>query len=176
MEATHIVSKEKYGVLDVLGPTVEFLTSPQESDAGYCVMRGIIPPGVSVPLHSHTDVESFYVISGYVQVLSQRGNKFEWLDAQAGDFVQVPSDTKHAFRNTSSEPVVQLITTTPKLGRFFQEIGRPITPGTLLPPPSPDYIEHFLRVAAKYRFWNGSPAENAAVGINLFEQPARRAG
>jgi quercetin dioxygenase-like cupin family protein len=168
MEATHIVSKGTYGVLDVLGPTVEFLTSPLESDAVYCVMRGTIPPGVSVPLHSHADVESFNVISGSVQVLSQRGDNFEWLDVQPGDFVQVPSGAKHAFRNTSSEPVVQLITTTPKIGRFFQEIGRPVTPGAPLPPPAPDYIEHFLQVAAKYHYWNGSTAENAAIGITLF--------
>jgi quercetin dioxygenase-like cupin family protein len=145
MEVTHIVDRGTYGVLDVLGPTIEFLTSPQDLDAIYCMMLGTIPPGVSVPLHSHADVESFYVLSGKVQVLSQQGSNFEWLDTIPGTFVQVPGGAKHAFRNRSSEPVVQLITTTPKLGRFFQEVGTPVTRGAPLQPPTPEDINHFLQ-------------------------------
>jgi len=102
MQTTHLVNSGMYGVLDVLGPTVEFLTPLQEPEPGYCVMRGTIPPGVSVPLHSNADVESFFQISGSVQVLSQRENSFEWLDAKPGDFVHIPSGARHAFRNTSS--------------------------------------------------------------------------
>jgi quercetin dioxygenase-like cupin family protein len=133
MNATHIVSKGTSGVLNVLGPTIEFL-SPEEPDALYCVMLGTIPRGGSVPIHSHADVESFYVLSGAVQVLSQRGDRFEWLDVKPGEFVQVPRNAKHAFRNQSSD---------------------------------------FLRVASKFGYWNGSPAENAAVGIFLFDAARR---
>jgi quercetin dioxygenase-like cupin family protein len=153
------------GVLDVFGPTVEFLTSPSEAEAVYCVMRGTIPPGVSVPLHSHPDVESFFLLSGAVQVLAQRGDICAWLDMQPGNFIHIPSGAKHAFRNISSAPAVMLITTTPQLGRFFQEIGRPITPGVSPPPPTPEELEHFMRLAAHYHHWFGSPADNAAVGI-----------
>ena len=53
-------NKEPHVVLDVLGPTVEFLVLPSESTAGYCIMKGTIPPGVSVPLHSHPDDEIFF--------------------------------------------------------------------------------------------------------------------
>jgi hypothetical protein len=67
----------------------------------------------------------------------------------------------------SSEPVIQLITTTPKLGRFFQEVGRRIPSGEHLPAPTPQDIGRFLEVAARYGYWNGSREENAAVGINL---------
>ena len=164
---THIVSKGKYGIVDVLGPTIEFLTSPDEANAGYCVMIGKIPPGVSIPLHSHVDVESFFMLSGAVQVLSEDRDGFSWLDVKPGDFVQVPGNSKHAFRNTSIEPVVQLITTTPKLGRFFQEIGRRVTPGASPPAPTPEELQRFARVAAKYGYWHGSPEENAAVGIHF---------
>jgi quercetin dioxygenase-like cupin family protein len=165
-----------YRVLDVLGPTVEFLTSPEESGAIYCVMIGTIPPGVSVPLHSHADVESFYVLSGAVQALSHHGDVFEWLDVKPGEFVQVPGNAKHAFRNTSGEPVVQLITTTPKIGRFFQEIGRPVTPGAPLLVPTGEELERFARVAADYGYWLGSPSENAIIGISLFATAAVRSG
>ncbi|MGH9629214.1 MAG: cupin domain-containing protein [Bryobacteraceae bacterium] len=167
MKTAHLVNKGMYGALDLFGPTVEFLTSPEDPDAVYCVMRGTIPAGASVPLHSHADVESFYLLSGTVQVLSQRGEKLEWLDAKQGDFVQVPGGAKHAFRNTSREPVVQLLITTPRLGRFFQEIGRPVTGGASTPP-APDELQHFMRVAARYGHWLGSPEENAALGISLF--------
>jgi quercetin dioxygenase-like cupin family protein len=169
MRTTQIVIKGTYGVFDVLGPTVEFLTSPNDKDALYCVILGTIPPGVSVPLHSHADVESFYMLSGSVQVLSQRGDKLEWLNAKPGDFVEVPGGAKHAFRNKSSTPVVQLITTTPKLGRFFQETGKPANPGAPPQPPTPDEIQRFIRVSADYGYWLGSPAENAEIGIAVPE-------
>jgi len=165
MRVTHVVRKEVLGILDVLGPTIEFLTSPSEDGAGYCVMRGTIPPGVSVPLHSHPDAESFFVVSGRAQALSQRGDRYEWLDVKPGDFIHIPSGAKHAHRNVSNEPVVELITTTPKLGRFFQEVGRAITHGAPLPPPTREQLQRFEEVAARYHYWMGSPAENAALGI-----------
>jgi quercetin dioxygenase-like cupin family protein len=171
MQSAHIVNEGTYGVLDVFGPTLEFLIFPEEADGGgYCVMTGTIPPGVSVPLHSHPDIESFFLVSGAVQIMSQRDGKFEWLDVKPGELVHVPSNAKHAWRNTSNEPAVQLITTTPKLGRFFLEIGRPVRAGrasVALSPPTRDELQHFMRVAANYGYWLGSPAENAAIGIAL---------
>ena len=128
MQTAQIVSDGMYGVLEVFGPTLEFLIPPDEAGAVYCVMMGSMPPGVSVPLHSHPDIESFFLLSGVVQVLSQSAQNFEWLDVKPGDFVHVPSGAKHAFRNIGTEPAVQLITTTPRLGRFFREVGRPIKP------------------------------------------------
>ncbi|SRR5581483_4852251 len=154
----------RLGVLDVLGPTVEFLTPPGEAGSVYCVMKGIIPPEVSVPLHSHHDAESFFVLSGTIHVLSQGDNGFEWLTAHEGEFVHVPGNAKHAFRNTSGSPVVQLMTT-PKIGRFFREIGRPVSVGAPPRPPTPGELQHFAKVAAEYGYWNASPEENAAIGI-----------
>lgn len=42
-------------VLELFGPTVEFLTSPEDAQNDFCVLRGTIPPGVFVPLHSNPD-------------------------------------------------------------------------------------------------------------------------
>jgi quercetin dioxygenase-like cupin family protein len=163
-EITRLVPPGTHCVLDIFGPTVEFLTSPAGSDGDYCVMIGTIPPGVSVPLHSHPDPESFYLLSGAVRALSQRDDHFEWLNVKPGEFVHEPSGVKHAFLG---EPAVPLITTTSKLGRFVQEIGRPVTPGTFPAPPTSDDLQRLMRVSAKYDHWVGSPAENAVVGINL---------
>jgi quercetin dioxygenase-like cupin family protein len=54
-------------VLELFGPTVEFLTSPQDAQNDFCVLRGTISPGVFVPLHSHPDTEDFLVISGELE-------------------------------------------------------------------------------------------------------------
>ena len=57
--------------------------------------------------------------------------------------------------------------TTSRLGRFFQEIGRPVTGDALPQPPSQTDVQRFAEVAGRYHHWLASPEENAAVGINL---------
>jgi hypothetical protein len=91
--------------------------------------------------------------------------------ALPGDLIEVPSNAKHGFRNRSEQPVLQLIITTSKLGRFFQEIVRPVVPGGRISPPAPNEIEHFLETAGRYGYWLATPAENAAVGISLGGEP-----
>jgi hypothetical protein len=49
MEASHGSNKKSHVVLDVLGATVEFLVLPSDCEGGYCVIKGIIPPGIFVP-------------------------------------------------------------------------------------------------------------------------------
>jgi quercetin dioxygenase-like cupin family protein len=148
---------------DVFGPVVGFLRSPADTDADMCVMWGVIPPGVTVPLHSHDDAEDFFIISGTQQVLTRGTHGLEWQDAQAGDYVQVAGGMPHAHRNISDEPAIELVITTARLGRFFREIGRPIT--SSLQPPTPDELDRFVAIAAQYGYILGTPEENAAVGI-----------
>ncbi len=151
--------------LDVFGPTVEFLTSPQDAHNDFCVLRGVIPPGVFIPLHSHPDTEGFFIISGQAQALRQVPGGYEWIVGKAGDYIHVPSGTRHAWRNVSSEPLVALLITTTRLGRFFQEVGRPVTGAPQ--PVTPADLAHFATVAAEYGYWNATPEENAAVGIHF---------
>jgi len=42
-----------YTAMDAFGPTLEFISCPDDPGADFCVMRGVVPPGVAVPLHSH---------------------------------------------------------------------------------------------------------------------------
>jgi quercetin dioxygenase-like cupin family protein len=153
--------------LDVLGPTVQFLTSPAAAYDDFCVMRGVIPPGVAVPLHSHDATEVFFVLSGTKQVLTLGSGPAEWVDVRAGDYVHVPRGTRHAHRNVSGEPLIELVITTARLGKWFEEVG---TPATGAPrPPAADVLDHFLAVSRKYGYWLGSPEDNAAVGLRLPE-------
>jgi len=149
--------------LDVFGPSVDFLTVAEDGENQICVMRAVIPPGVTVPLHSHDDFEDFLILTGSHQVLVDEGSGLHWRDANAGDYVRVPSDVPHAHRNVSDQPAVDLIITTPRMGRFFREIGRPV--GS--PPPTPQELGHFVETATRYGYRLGTPEENAAVGITV---------
>jgi quercetin dioxygenase-like cupin family protein len=153
--------------IEVLGPTIQFVTDPVDEGAP-CVMRGTIPPGVSVPLHSHADPETLLSLSGELRGLTFRGEDFEWIEIRPGDVFHVPGGAKHAFRNEGTEEVVMMITSTTKIGRFFRELGAPIAPGS--PPSGPppaDRVQRFLETSARYGYWNASPQENARIGIVL---------
>jgi quercetin dioxygenase-like cupin family protein len=167
MEPSHRSNTKSHVVLDVLGSTVEFMVLPSESKDRYCVLKGTIPPGVSVPLHSHPDDESFFLFSGSLQALVQRQDGFEGVTMHAGDFRHVAQGFRHAWKNQSNEPAVAIIVITSRLGRFFQEIGRPVAPDAPTKPPSLTDVQSFAEVAARYHHWLASAEENAAVGINL---------
>ena len=163
----HLADQTPGQTFDVFGPTVEFLTWSDE----FCVMRGVVPPGVTVPLHRHVDAEDFYIISGTQQVLVTGENGLEWHDARAGDYVRIPGHVPHAHRNVSNEPAVELIITTARLGRFFQEIGRPVTDS--LAPPTPAEFAHFIDVAVSYgvtrRQCGGR--DNRAADLDIMRSP-----
>ena len=159
--------------LEFFGPTVEFLTSPDDEQNDFCVLKGTIPPGVSVPLHSHRDTEDFLVISGSMEGLRHDSQGYRWIEAKAGDYIHVPSGAKHAWRNISDEPVVNLIVTTKTLGRFFREAGRPATGAPQ--PMTPEDLARFAAISARYGYWNASPEENAEVGILISFQAGEQA-
>jgi quercetin dioxygenase-like cupin family protein len=165
---TNLIVEQHQELLEVFGPSVQFLVTPQPTDEAPCVMKGTIPPGVSVPIHSHAGVEAFYVLSGEIEVLTEAGGNAQWIKARLGDFIEVPNNAKHGFRNRSQRPVIQLIITTSKLGRFFQEIGKPIDKDTNVSPRLPDEIQHLLITAERYGYWLATPEENASFGISLF--------
>ncbi len=151
--------------VDMFGPMVEFLTSPEAAKNEFCVLKGTIPPGCSVPLHSHPDTEDFYIISGEVEALREREHSYEWAAAKAGDYLHVPRGARHAWRNASDEPLVALIITTPKLGRYFLEAGRPLSSASK--PVTSGDIARLAAVSDKYGYWKAAPEENAAVGLRF---------
>lgn len=160
------VSSAKKIIYDVFGPTVEFLTLPGES-TNYGILKGTIPQGISIPLHSHPDDESFYILSGTIKLIRQMNKNYEWVNISDNEFVHIPGNVKHAWRNESDKPVTGLIITTSTLGKFFSEIGRIKTDKELLPP-TKEELEHFEKTAANYNHWLASPEENEKLGIKIF--------
>ena len=129
------------------GVTVEYLTPL--ADGVPCVMRGTIPPGATVPIHSHEDTETFLMIGGEIEGLSDDG----WFTLRSGDVHHVPGHVKHAWRNRTPAPAVMFLVTTATIGRFFGEVaGKP---------------EAFLEISDRYGYWNATPEENAEVGVQI---------
>lgn len=152
-------------VVELFGPTVEFLTSPKDERNDFCVLKRTIPPGGCVPLHSHSDTEDFVVVSGSVEGLRREKEGYEWIPAEGGDFIHISGGVQHAWRNLSDKPAISLIITTKRLGHFFQEVGRPAAHASQ--PIKPDDLARFAASSARYGYWNATPEENAAVGIHI---------
>jgi mannose-6-phosphate isomerase-like protein (cupin superfamily) len=164
----HLVDRRTARTIGVMGPTVQYLTPPKAGDGEPCLLRGTIPPGVVVPLHSHADPETFVMISGRVEGLVMRPDGHEWVAVGAGDVFHVPGHAKHAWRNLAAETAVMNMVTTGKMGRFFMELGVPAEEGSASGwPPSEADVQRFLEVAERFGYWNATPEENAEVGLRL---------
>jgi quercetin dioxygenase-like cupin family protein len=142
--------------IEVLGPTVQFLTPPDGVDAAPCVMRGTIPPGGLVPLHSHADPETFIAIAGELDGFTDEDGHAAWVRVRPGAVFHVPGDVKHAWRNPSDQPAVMTVVATARIARFFREVASG--------PPTP---ERFAAISERYGYWNGTPDDNAAIGLDL---------
>ena len=78
----------------------------------------------------------------------------------------MPGNARHAWRNVSGKPLLNLIITTKRLGRFFQRGGE-TRDGAPRPPPTSEELARFAAISAKYGYWNATPEENAAIGIQM---------
>jgi len=149
------------------GTLFEILASPEEVGDGFCLIRGTVPPAVAVPLHSHSDLELFYVLEGSIEFFQSKEDAGGWTTVGVGAVVMAPSNVKHALRNTSSIPATMVVVTTSKLYKFFREITRPFDPNQRPAPPTPEEMKKLFAAAARYGYWMASPEENAAIGISL---------
>ena len=165
--AEALVRKRDGRVLQVLGASIQFLVGPQPDEAAPCILKRTIPPGVSVLMHSHDVVEVFSVLSGNFEILIGDAGKMRWIEVSAGNLIEIPSNAKHAFRNRSQHSAINLVFTTSKHGRYFQEIGKPAASGESIRPPTSSEIQHFVKTAERYGYWLATPEENASVGIRL---------
>ena len=149
------------------GTLFEFLASPDETGSEICLIRGTIPTGVAVPLHSHSDVELFYVLEGSLEAFQLGKGARGWVSFGPGDIVSISGNTKHALRNSSPLPATTLVVTTSKLYSFFQEVSKPFDQARKATRPTPEELQKLFESATRYGYWMGSPEENAAIGIVL---------
>jgi quercetin dioxygenase-like cupin family protein len=151
----------------VVGTLLQFVSTPEQSAADVSVMRGGVPAGAVVPLHSHADPEIFYLTEGSMEVFQDDGQSSGWQTATTGDVVTIAGGVRHALRNPGSSAVMTVLVSQGQLYRFFRELAEPLDAGAAPPVPSPEVMQKLFEVAARYHYWIGSPEENAAIGIRL---------
>jgi len=85
---------------------LQFLSTPEQINDQISVMRGTVPSGVVIPLHSHADPEIFYVLNGSLEVFHQAvGPSAGWQTVNPGEVVSMLGNVRHALRNTSPSPL-----------------------------------------------------------------------
>jgi len=154
-------------VFSVLGTLLQFVSTPEQNRARLSVMLGGIPARTVVPLHSHADTEIFYLLQGSMEVFQDDGTSSGWQTAKPGDVVTIAGGVKHALRNQGEIAVSTILVTQEQVHRFFLELGEQLKPGASPAAPTPEVMQRLFEVAARYGYWLGSPAENAAIGISL---------
>ena len=124
-------------------------------------MRGTVPAGVVVPLHSHAERETFYVLEEEVQGLGITGSRSVLVT-----YSMCLAVSGTGWRNVSGASVSLLFVVPMRLGRFFRDIGRPVTMANQSAPGLADF-QRLLEIAHAYGYWLGSPADNAAAGLSF---------
>jgi quercetin dioxygenase-like cupin family protein len=148
---------------------VQFVATPQRTGSeAMCILRGTLPAGGAVHLHSHADPESFYLLAGEMELYRDDGEKAGWSRVQMGDLAVIRSEVKHAWRNSSSEPCVAIIFTGGDVCRFLQEVTQLMSSLTVPGPPTPEMAAAIHELARKYHCWNATPEENRSIGLDLF--------
>ena len=119
----------------VMGDLFTYLVTGEESGESYFTLEVEIGPGNGPPPHvHHREEEQFYILEG--ELTFRVGD--QTFRALKGDFVHIPRDTVHSFKNESS-PAKLLATFTPAgIEQFFREVGDLVEDYSTPPPPVTD--------------------------------------
>ncbi len=143
-------SSEKNDRIEVLGIDIRWKLRRSDTVDRYCVMTATMPPGSEVPPHQHPQQEAFFIIEGHPKFAVDNGAGLAWQEVGPGDFVNVPSDALHGFRNDSDRNVMVLVTCEGELGKFFEEAGTPLTEHESPGPVTPEAVHRVLDIARKH--------------------------
>jgi mannose-6-phosphate isomerase-like protein (cupin superfamily) len=139
-----------------LPPGNRYLTSLSLPAEDYCLLIGEIPAGAIVPLHSHFDRETFYVLSGEMNFYDGAS----WQVLHQGEFADVFSNTRHAWHNASGSSASLLIVTTVRMGVFLQQISSAVSTQAV-----GTERDRFFKLVQEYGYWLASPEDNGAIGL-----------
>lgn len=122
--AVRVTVPESAEMLDVFGANLAVLGDT----TGLPLMIGthVIPPGYSVPPHSHAhDDEVFVMLEGELTVIGPEGE----VHIGPGAIVELPRDVPHSFRNASDAPARLLVMLLPgrqalEMFRHFDRVGK----------------------------------------------------
>lgn len=114
------------------GELMTFLITGEETGGAFFLADISVEPGGGTPPHiHHREDESFHLLEGTLTV-QVGGNT---IVASPGDFVYLPREVAHSFRNTGEVPAKALVLTTPAgLEGFFTEVFEPALDRSAVPP------------------------------------------
>lgn len=130
-----------------LGGLLTWKATGRNTAGQYELIEQMGAHGFAAPVHSHEQAQGFYVVEGELTFIL--GD--ETVQAPAGSFVYVPSNTKHGFVVESPEARFLVFITPAGEEAFFEELGEPAKARAL--PPSlegPPDVERIETVAAKH--------------------------
>lgn len=102
----------------VLGIRHRYLARASETGGAFMTFEIEVPPGASVPMHSHeVDAESFQILEGELVFTTPDERKV----AGPGEFAAFPTGCIHGFANESGRPARALIVQAPGIEaeKFF---------------------------------------------------------
>jgi mannose-6-phosphate isomerase-like protein (cupin superfamily) len=120
--------------LQLSSASVRFTATGSETQGEFGLFRYDMPaaPGGPSPHVHRTFSESFYVLEGAVAFY----DGLRWVTAGAGDFIYVPRNGVHAFRNDGDGPASMLILFAPgePRERYFAALAEIAASGRTLTP------------------------------------------
>ena len=133
----------------VMGDLFTYLVTGAESGESYFTLLTNVQPNGGPPPHvHHLEEEQFYVLEGEL-AFSVGDQTFQ---VGPGDFVHVPRDTVHSFKNGQAPSRILATFSPAGIEGFFREVGEPVKDRFAAPPPvTPETIARLL--AAESAGW-----------------------
>lgn len=128
----------------VMGDMFTYLVTGAESGGSYFTRIADVGPHNGPPPHvHHLEEEQFYVLEG--ELTFSVGD--QTFIVSAGDFLHIPRETVHSFRNGGT-PARVLATFSPAgIEGFFREVGEPVKDRLApLPPVTEETVARLLAV------------------------------
>ncbi len=109
---------------DVAGAHILWKVRAEDSAYSFTVNELTLGPAESVPVHSHTSAECFYVLTGEVSFFHIEEGKESWIRATAGEMLLLPPNSLHGFHNVGRSVCRLLGVSTAAHQAFFDAVLR----------------------------------------------------
>jgi quercetin dioxygenase-like cupin family protein len=132
----------------LLGTLVTLRAGAAQTGGAFSLVEIAIAPGQGTPSHRHDDAEAFYITEGEVSFVLDG----QPLTRKAGEFVHIPSQQPHAFRNDSGYIARMLginLPGGPHLD-FFAEVGEPVADASSFPPMTPPDVARLIEAGLRH--------------------------
>lgn len=173
IQAVSRSNEKSYGLF---GVHLQFLVPPIDSNERIAMYRGVFPPNVLVPLHSHREPELFYVLDGSIEIYRETDSPNGWTTLGRDQVFSIAGGVRHALRNSSDQPCAMVLVANGTLYDFFRAVVVPVASDGPEPPITAEQMQQFYAAAARYDYWMASAAENAAIGLHLPPMPEATEG